>query len=103
MTKKLTEDDRMSTEAALVLGTKEVIVEQPTPKVYNSPSVKLQSLMDARLHYTGEVTKRQYVWDRAGSIMEVDSKDALYLLSKRIKTQSCCSGSSDVAVFQKID
>lgn len=100
--KKLTEDDRLSTEAALVLGTKEVTVEQPATKTYNSSSVKLQSLMDARLSYTGEVTKRQYLWERAGSIVEVDSKDALYLLSKRIKTQSCCSG-SDVAVFQKID
>ena len=102
MNKKLTEDDRLSTEAALVLGTKEVIVEQPTPKVYNTSSVKLQSLMDARLLYDGLVTGKHYEWIRAGSIVDVDSKDALYLLSKRIKTQSCCSG-SDVAVFQKID
>lgn len=110
--KKLTEDDRLSTEAALVLGTKEVVtyknnkeevvVERQTIQTYNLDSVKLQSLMDAHLHYTGEVTKRQYEWKQAGSIVEVDSKDALYLLSKRIKTQSCCSG-SDVAVFQKID
>lgn len=102
MSKKLSEDDRLSTEAALVLGTKEVIVEQPAPKPYNSASVKLVSLRDARISYTGEVTKRQYLWERAGSMVEVDSKDAPYLLSKRIKTQSCCS-ESDVAVFQKID
>jgi hypothetical protein len=102
MTKKLTEDDTLSTEAALVLGTKEVVVEQPATKTYNSSSVKLQSLMDAHLHYTGEVTKRQYEWKQAGSIVEVDSKDALYLLSKRIKTQSCCVV-NDVAVFQKVE
>jgi hypothetical protein len=100
--KKLTEVDSLSTEAALVLGTKEVIVEQPAPRLYNSTSVKLQSLIDAHVLYTGKVTSRQYEWARAGSIVAVDSLDAPTLLEKRIKTQSCCS-ESDVAVFQKID
>lgn len=78
-----------------------VAVEQPTAPVYNSV-VKLQSLRDARISYTGEVSKRQYYWDRAGSVQEVDALDAPYLLEKRIKTQSCCAV-NDTAIFQQID
>lgn len=81
---------------------KEVIVEEPAPRLYNSTSVKLQSNIDAHVLYTGQVTKRQYEWARAGSIASVDGLDAPYLLEKHIKTQSCCS-ESDIAVFIKID
>lgn len=81
--------------------SREVAVEQPAPKTYNS-SVKLQSMVDARLLYDGRVSGKHYEWQRAGSIQAVDAVDAPDLLSKRIKTQSCCSG-SDVAVFQQVD
>lgn len=89
------------TEAALVLGTKEVTVEQTTKTPYNS-SVKLQSLRDANISYTGQVTKRQYSWNGAGSIQVVDALDAPYLLEKRIQSQSCC-GVNDTAIFQQVD
>lgn len=94
-------DVSQKTEAALVLGTKEVVVEQAPKETYNS-SVKLQSLVDARLLYDGRVSGKHYEWQRAGSIQAVDAVDAPDLLSKHIKTQSCCSG-SDSAVFQIID
>lgn len=80
---------------------REVTVEQPAPKTYNS-SVKLQSMVDARLLYDGRTSGKHYEWQRAGSVQVVDDLDAPDLLSKRIKTQSCCSG-SDVAVFQQVD
>lgn len=95
------EDKSLQIEADLVLGTKEVAVEQDAPKMYNS-SVKLQSLRDARLLYDGRVSGKHYEWQRAGSIQVVDALDAPDLLSKHIKTHSCCSG-SDVAVFQQVD
>jgi len=102
MTPKNYKDDKsLATEADLVLGNKEVAVEQPAPKTYNS-SVKLQSMVDARLLYDGRVSGKHYEWQRAGSVQVVDDLDAPDLLSKRIKTQSCCSG-SDVAVFQQVD
>lgn len=85
----------------LVDVKQQVAVEQPAPKTYNS-SVKLQSLRDAHIQYTGQATGKSYEWIRAGSVQVVDILDAPYLLNKRIKTQSCCSG-NDVAVFQKID
>lgn len=79
----------------------EVAVEKPSTSVTLIP-VKLQSQIDARISYTGQVTQRQYYWARAGSVVSVDSLDAPYLLEKRIKSQSCCN-SSDVAVFIQID
>jgi hypothetical protein len=97
--KKLTEQEKLATEAALVLGTKEVAVEQPAPKPYNSIYVRLQSMVDARLLYDGRVSGEHYEWAKAGSVVAVDARDAPYLLEKRIKSQSCCSG-SDNAVFQ---
>lgn len=68
---------------------------------YNS-GVKLQSLLDAHILYTGQVTGKSYEWVRAGSVVVVDEQDAPTLLKKRIKVHSCCNG-SDNAVFQKID
>ena len=65
-------------------------------------SVKLQSLLDARVLYTGQATGKSYEWVRAGSVVVVDAKDAPALLQKRIKTQSCCN-QSDNAIFQKVD
>lgn len=102
MTPKNYKDDKsLATEADLVLGTTELAVEQPAPKTYNS-SVKLQSLRDAHIQYTGQATGKSYEWIRAGSVQVVDILDAPFLLEKRIKTQSCCSG-NDVAVFQQVD
>jgi hypothetical protein len=98
---KYQDDESLGTEAALVLGTKEVVVEQPSIKPYNSV-VKLQSLLDAHIYYTGLVTGEQYEWAKAGSIQAVDALDAPALLEKRIKTQSCCR-ENDTAVFQKVD
>ena len=96
------DDKTLVTEAALVLGTKEVTVEQTPKTLYNSTSVKLQLNIDAHVLYTGQVTQRQYEWARAGSVVAVDNLDAPTLLEKRIKTQSCCD-SMDVAVFQIVD
>lgn len=80
-----------------------VTVEEVTAPVTIKVSyVKLQSQLDARLLYTGQVTGKSYEWTRAGSVVEVDALDAPYLLSKRTKKQSCCSG-SDIAVFKKLD
>lgn len=76
-------------------------VEQPSQSPYNK-EVKLQLCIDAHAHYDGPVTGKHYEWARAGSVVVVDALDAPVLLEKRIKAQSCCSG-SDVSVFQIVD
>ncbi len=78
----------------------ERVVKTSTPDTITS--VKLQSLLDAHIHYTGQVTGKSYEWVRAGSVVVVDAKDAPALLQKRIKTQSCCN-QSDNAIFQRLD
>ena len=60
----------------------------------NEVKVSLTSLLDARLVYTGQVTGQQYVWNKAGSIVEVDAEDSKILLAKRIYG-SCCGNSID--------
>lgn len=78
----------------------ERVVKTPTPDTITN--VKLQSMLDAHIHYTGQVTGKSYEWVRAGSVVAVDSRDVPALLQKRIKTQSCCN-QSDNAIFQSID
>lgn len=78
----------------------ERVVKTPAPAIITT--VKLQSMLDARVSYTGQVTGKSYYWDRAGSVVAVDVADAPNLLEKRIKAQSCCNG-SDNAIFQRID
>lgn len=78
------------------------VVVEDAPKASYNGTVKLQLNIDARAHYTGQVTGVKYEWARAGSIVAVDAKDATALLEKRIKAQSCCSG-SDNPVFITVD
>ena len=60
----------------------------------NEVKVSLTSLLDARLVYTGQVTGQQYVWNKAGSVVEVDAEDSKILLAKRIYG-TCCGNSKD--------
>lgn len=78
-----------------------VIVEK-LPVSVTLTSVKLQLMRDAHVVYDGPETGKHYEWQRAGSIVAVDSQDAPKLLEKRIKAQSCCNG-SDNPVFQIVD
>ena len=68
---------------------------------YNYREIRVQSLLDSRLIYTGKVSGRQYVWDRAGDTVLVLEEDASELLSKRIGKRTCCGeGLKGNQVFQ---
>jgi hypothetical protein len=88
------------TEKPYPYKAKRAVEEEPEVS-YNS-IVKLQSLLDAHVHYDGLVTGKHYEWMRAGSVVAVDAQDAPALLKKRIKAQSCCN-SSDNAIFEIVD
>lgn len=65
--------------------------------------VKVQSLIDAHLQYTGRESGESYEWLRAGDIQNVDERDVPELLSKRIGERSCCGeGGLGNLVFQEI-
>lgn len=76
-----------------VITTKPV-VEKVSEPITIKAIVKLQNQLDARLFYTGQVSGKSYIWERAGSIVPVDAQDAPKLLEKIINTNSCCNGSS---------
>jgi hypothetical protein len=78
--------------------------ESNTPYNYESELVTLRSLYDGRLLYTGQVTGKQYCWDKAGSMVEVSEDDALYLLEKRQGKRPCCGNLRDgTALFEKVN
>lgn len=73
----------------------EVQIDSESNMSYNSrkAGVKLISMLNARLEYTGQVTGKQYVWNTAGSVVEVDAEDSEILLAKRIGGETCCGNS----------
>lgn len=75
---------------------KPVVEKISTSDTINS-SVKLQSNLDANLHYTGQISGKSYTWEGAGAIQPVLAEDVPNLLEKKIGGGSCCSGSSTPA------
>jgi hypothetical protein len=67
----------------------------------NPATVAIQSVLGARLEYTGQVSGKQYVWNKAGDIVLVDAEDSEILLAKRIGGRLCCGNSQDInKIFQ---
>lgn len=54
-------------------------------------TVRLVLLKDMKLNYTGPVTGKLYMFDKAGAEIDVDKEDANEMLAK--KGGSCCPGS----------
>ncbi len=71
-------------------------IEQPTENVL------LQSRFPARIKQTGQVTGKVYVWEKAGSIVEVDAQDVDNLLAKKIGGQACCGSKNNNYLFTRI-
>jgi hypothetical protein len=67
----------------------------------NPVTVAIQSVIGARLEYTGQVSGKQYVWNKAGDIVIVDVEDSETLLAKHIGNKLCCGNSQDMnKIFQ---
>jgi hypothetical protein len=77
---------------------KKAVVEEKAATVTIN-LVKVQSLMDARMTYTGQASGKSYEWARAGAIVDVDEQDVSELLAKRRGKKSCC-GTPEQKVFQ---
>jgi len=75
-------------------GLKLKVDSEPILPYNKEIKVRLVSLLDARLVYTGQVTGKQYEWIKAGSVIEVDAEDSEILLAKRIYG-TCCGNSPD--------
>lgn len=76
---------------------KRVVEEIQSETIINL--INVQSLIDAHVTYSGRISGRQYVWERAGAIVEVDERDVPELLSKRRGKKPCC-GQERTKLFQ---
>jgi hypothetical protein len=64
--------------------------EVPYTNIVDTVStVSITSLMDARVLITGTVTGKQYVFSKAGTVVEVDKLDADEILNKK-RGRVCC-------------
>ena len=102
------ESRRSNKRKSSLVDEEDVVAEEPEV-IYNivdrkPAAVKLQLRIDAKVKLSGSVTGELYIWERAGAIVEVDEKDSLELLNKRLGKKSCCGGSRDgLKVFELIE
>lgn len=69
-------------------------IENDTVSGYNWDELRrVQSQFPARIIVIGQVSGKQYVWERSGDIVEVCSEDLDDLLTKRVGRGACCGGS----------
>lgn len=53
---------------------------------------QVQSLIDARIKVTGKYSGQEYLFERAGSVQDVDERDVEWLVSRRQGERQCCGG-----------
>lgn len=82
-------------------GSGKRVVEEITPEVTIN-LVKVQSLVDAHVYYTGQISGELYEWVKAGAIVDVDERDVPELLAKRPGKKPCCGGERK-QIFQLAD
>ena len=58
-----------------------------------SEQKRVQSIFPARLIYVGQISGKQYIWDKAGDVVDVNIEDVDDLLSKKLGEGSCCGSS----------
>jgi len=75
----------------------EISEEKVEEKSQQSETVSIVLLRDMKVNYTGPVTKKLYVFSGAGSVLDVDKKDAEIMLAKR--GGNCCPGGSGPAPY----
>mgnify|MGYP001310856621 CR=1 FL=1 len=86
-----------------------VKIEEPElvkaePKVYNETNeyVAIRSRVDAKFLVTGAVTGKQYVFDRAGSVVNINRKDMNEILNKKRGVGCCGNSDTDRNLFELV-
>ena len=68
------------------------VSEEKLPTIKAPETVRLVLLRNLKLNYTGPVTDKLYVFERGGTELDVDRRDAEIMLAKR--GGKCCPGGS---------
>lgn len=78
-----------------------VVVEEISSEV-TIKLIKVQSLIDGRILYDGQVTGKHYEWAKGGAIVDVDEQDVPELLAKRLGGQTCCGSKGGNVIFEVV-
>ena len=54
--------------------------------------VKIALCIDARMRVTGKYSGQEYLFEKAGAVVDVDATDVEWLLEKRQGERQCCGG-----------
>lgn len=83
-------------------SVEELPIEGDNVLAYNSVDlVSIRSLLDAQVKVTGTVTGNQYVWAKAGAVVEVDTRDKDEILNKK-RGRACCGNTSNASLFELV-
>lgn len=82
-------------------SVEELPIEVKGEEAYNSDTVAIRSLVDAQVKITGTVTGTVYVFPKAGSILDVDSRDKDEIINKK-RGRACCGGNSGKSLFELV-
>lgn len=63
---------------------------------------QVRSLMDARIRMIGSYSGREYVFQQAGSVVDVETEDVESLLKRR-QSKGCCGGGGSGAIFELVE
>lgn len=91
---------RSSTER--IGSTSRVKVEEISPQEEEISTVLVVLQRNLNLNYIGKSTGTRYVFNGAGSTVEVDVRDVDEMLKKGANQKSCCSGSSISPYFSLV-
>lgn len=78
-----------------------VVDEAPLRRI-KEPETKIRSRLDAKLKIQSPYSGREYVFDGAGSVQDVDKEDVNWLLEKR-RNKGCCGGGGEGAIFELVE
>lgn len=82
-------------------SVEELPIEVEVEEAYNSDTVAIRSLVDAQVKVTGTVTGTVYIFPKAGSILDVDSRDKDEIINKK-RGRACCGGNSGKSLFELV-
>lgn len=74
------------------VGNSKRVKVESEPTVQLRETVKIILLQPVKLHTIGKITGRKYLWNGAGSVIEVDKEDAEEILKKRTRPCMTCTG-----------
>ena len=68
------------------------VVHVPEPEFV---SKKIRLLIDSNVRITGKYSGRNYLFNGAGSVQDVDETDVEWLLERRQGGRQCCGGAAE--------